>query len=66
MTATTVPVAFLSLKDAARLIGVSSEFLRRSNIPRYELPSPVPNGRPTIRYKREELMAWAEARKVGG
>lgn len=57
--------ALLNLSEAAKLLGVGTTYLSRSDAPRLALPSTAPNGRPTIRYDREQLLSWARAFKVG-
>lgn len=45
--------------EAAALIKVSREFLRRSDCPKHPLPSSRGKGvRRTVRYRRSEVMAW--------
>ena len=46
---------------AAKLLGVSTAYLRRSDAPRVMLPSRNPRGRPVLRYDRALLVEWARA-----
>lgn len=50
---------FLTQKAAARLLGVSSSWLRSSRAPRLLLPGNGPSGQPLLRYSRTALLEWA-------
>jgi hypothetical protein len=49
----------LSQKAAARILGVSTGWLRASSAPRLQLPGNGPGGQPLLRYSRTALLAWA-------
>jgi hypothetical protein len=49
----------LNQKAAARLLGVSTGWLRASTAPRLQLPGNGPAGQPLLRYSRTALLAWA-------
>jgi hypothetical protein len=49
----------LTQKAAARLLGVSTGWLRASSAPRLLLPGNGPAGQPLLRYSRTALLAWA-------
>jgi hypothetical protein len=49
----------LTQKAAARLLGVSTGWLRASSAPRLQLPGNGPAGQPLLRYSRTALLAWA-------
>jgi hypothetical protein len=50
-----------TLKEAAAAVRVSENFLRMSACVRVYLPSNVPNGRPMLRFRPDDVVAWAEA-----
>jgi hypothetical protein len=49
----------LTQKAAARLLGVSTSYLRTSGAPRLFLPGYGQRGHPLLRYDRNALMEWA-------
>jgi hypothetical protein len=49
----------LSQKAAARLLGVSTSFLRQSSCPRVLVPGNGPVGKPLLRYSQTALLEWA-------
>jgi hypothetical protein len=49
----------LTQKAAARLLGVSTGWLRASSAPRLQLPGNGPAGQPLLRYSRAALLEWA-------
>jgi hypothetical protein len=49
----------LTQKAAARLLGVSTGWLRASSAPRLQLPGNGPAGQPLLRYSRTALLEWA-------
>jgi hypothetical protein len=49
----------LTQKAAARLLGVSTGWLRASSAPRLQLPGNGPAGQPLLRYSRSALLEWA-------
>jgi len=57
----TAPKEFLSVKEAAEIVGLSEKAIRRA-IDDGELPASKPRGR--IRIKRTDLDAWIEASRV--
>ena len=48
----------LTQREVARLLGVSVSFIRASSCPKYLLPGNGPRGRPLLRYRRDEVLAW--------
>lgn len=52
-------VECLTQKAAARLLGVSTGWLRASRAPRLQLPGNGPAGQPLLRYSRTALLEWA-------
>ena len=55
----------LTQKSAARLLGVSTSWLRSSSAPRVLLPGNGPAGQPLLRYSRAALLEWAGIRCSG-
>lgn len=49
----------LTQKAAARLLGVSTGWLRASSAPKLLLPGNGPGGYPLLRYSRTALLEWA-------
>ena len=49
----------LTQKAAARLLGVSTGWLRSSGAPRLQLPGNGAAGQPLLRYSRTALLEWA-------
>ena len=49
----------LTQKAAARLLGVSTGWLRASSAPRLQLPGNGRAGQPLLRYSRTALLEWA-------
>ncbi len=71
MTGTTVRPApiLLRQKEAAALLSVSVNYLRKSDAPRVLLPSNEPGAAPLLRYDYAKLLEWARAHdalKVNG
>ena len=58
----TLPI--MTQKEAAALLRVSVAYLRASSCPKLLLPGNGPRGRPTVRYRLEDVLAWANARRV--
>ena len=54
-----VPTEILCQEDAARLLGVSSRYLRDSGAPKLLLQGNGPQGRYLVRYVRSEVLGWA-------
>jgi hypothetical protein len=42
------------------MLGVSVAWLRASECPKVLLPGNGPKGRPVVRYRERDLLAWAE------
>ncbi len=59
------PDALLRQRDAAALLSVSVAWLRASSCPKYLLKGNGPRGRPVVRYRREDVLSWREAGRVG-
>ena len=58
-----VPVpGLLTQKEAATYLRVSPAYLRASSCPKILLPGNGRKGRPMVRYRVEDLIAWAERR----
>ena len=53
---------FLKQREAAEMLGVSVAWLRASECPKVLLPGNGPKGRPVVRYREKDLLAWAEQR----
>jgi hypothetical protein len=51
----------LNQRAAARLLGVSTSWLRSSSAPRLLLPGNGRSGQPLLRYSRIALLEWASA-----
>ena len=49
----------LTQRQVARLLGVSPSYIRVSSCPKYLLPGNGPRGRPLLRYRLSEVLAWA-------
>ena len=49
----------LTQREVARLLGVSPSYIRVSSCPKYLLPGNGPRGRPLLRYRLSEVLAWA-------
>ena len=54
---------FMTQREAARLLGVGVSYLRASSCPKYLLPGNGPRGRPLLRYRRDEVLAWARGER---
>jgi hypothetical protein len=52
---------FLTQKAAARLLGVSTSWLRASGAPKLLIPGNGPAGQPLLRYSRAALLEWVGA-----
>jgi hypothetical protein len=50
----------LTQKEAALVLRVSTRYLRNSDCPKVLLP-PARGRRPLVRYRRADVMAWADA-----
>jgi hypothetical protein len=53
------PAGFLTQKAAARLLGVSTSFLRESSCPRLLVPGNGRAGKPLLRHSRIAVLTWA-------
>ena len=56
------PLGLLTQKEAAAYLRVSPAYLRASSCPKILLPGNGRKGRPMVRYRAEDLNAWAERR----
>lgn len=56
------PLGLFTQKDAAAYLRVSPAYLRASSCPKILLPGNGKKGRPMVRYRVEDLVAWAERR----
>lgn len=56
------PLGLLTQKEAAAYLRVSPAYLRASSCPKILLPGNGRRGRPMVRYRVEDLIAWAECR----
>lgn len=56
------PLGLLTQKEAAAYLRVSPAYLRASSCPKILLPGNGKKGRPMVRYRVEDLIAWAERR----
>jgi hypothetical protein len=54
----------LTQREAATLLRVSVSYLRASSCPKHLLPGNGKRGRPLVRYRREEVLAWGAARSL--
>lgn len=54
----------LTQKEAARLLRVSVAYLRASSCPKHHLPGNGPRGKPLVRYRRAEVVAWGLSRPL--
>jgi hypothetical protein len=50
----------LTQREAASLLRVGVSYLRASDCPKVLLPGNGAKARPLVRYRRSEVMAWAE------
>jgi hypothetical protein len=50
-----------TLKEAAEAARVSPSYLRLSDCHRVYLPSTRPGGRPLLRFRPDDVRAWADA-----
>ncbi len=56
------PPGLLTQKEASAYLRVSPAYLRASSCPKILLPGNGKKGRPMVRYRVEDLIAWAERR----
>ncbi len=56
------PLGLLTQKEAAAYLRVSPAYLRASTCPKILLPGNGKKGRPMVRYRIDDLVAWAERR----
>jgi hypothetical protein len=54
----------LTQKEAATLLRVSVAYLRSSSCPKHHLPGNGPRGKPLVRYRRTEVLAWSLSRPL--
>jgi hypothetical protein len=59
------PAPIMTQKEAAGFLRVSVAYLRASSCPKLLLQGNGPRGRATVRYSREDVLAWATRRRVG-
>ena len=54
----------LTQREAASLLRVSVSYLRASSCPKHLLPGNGARGRPLVRYRRDDVLAWGAARSL--
>lgn len=54
----------LTQKEAAKLLRVSVAYLRASSCPKHLLPGNGAQGKPLVRYRRADVIAWSLSRTL--
>ncbi len=55
---------YLTQKQAAAVLQVSVSYLRASSCPKVLLPGNGKRGKPLVRYRQLDLLAWANSRST--
>lgn len=54
----------ITQSEAAKALSVSATYLRHSDCPKVLLPGNGAHGKPLVRYRLSEVLAWAETWRV--
>lgn len=58
------PAGLWTQKEAASYLRVSARWLRDSGAPKTLLPGNGPQGKPVVRYRREDVDEWLESHRT--